>query len=97
MRHILLLLLLLSLNATAQIKPSPIVYPVPVFTDTARITKIRQLLPMLEQMYKDFAVSIHAPGMSYSIIVDGKVFAIGGTGFINLEKKLPATSQSAFR
>nr|AGU11771.1 Beta-lactamase [uncultured organism] len=93
----LLLLTLVASTAFAQLKPTPITYPAPVFADTARMTKIRRALPVLDRMCKEYATAIHAPGLVYGIMVDGQLLTAGGTGYTNLEQKTPATPQSAFR
>ncbi len=93
----LLLLLLFSLNAFAQLKSTSITYPEAVFTDTARMTKIRRALPVLDRMYKKYATAMHAPGFVYGVMVDGQLLASGGTGYANIDQKILATPQSAFR
>ncbi|OUJ74062.1 serine hydrolase domain-containing protein [Hymenobacter crusticola] len=92
-----LLLVLFSLRAFAQLKPAPITYSAPIFADTARMAKIRKALPVLERMYQEYATAVHAPGFVYGVMVDGQLLNAGGTGYTNLEQKAPATPQSAFR
>jgi len=98
MRIILFLFLSqFCLAVSAQSKPAVINYPLPTFTDTARLAKIRKAIPVLEQMCRDYAASIHAPGIAFGIVVDGQLLSSGGTGYINIDKKLPASARSDFR
>ncbi|MDQ6815578.1 MAG: beta-lactamase family protein, partial [Bacteroidota bacterium] len=92
-----LLLSILSLPINAQQKVSAIRYQPPVFTDADRTTNIRKALPVLDKIYKDYGASIHAPGSVYGLLVDGQLITSGGGGYLDLDKKTPATPQSAFR
>lgn len=39
----------------------------------------------------------HIPGIAYGIVVDDELVVASSTGFIDLEKKIPASTKSAFR
>jgi CubicO group peptidase (beta-lactamase class C family) len=72
-------------------------YKPPVFTDTDRMKKIESAFPIIEKLFKEHAERNHFPAMAYGIVVDGKLVFSGATGYTNVEKKIEATSRSAFR
>ena len=82
-----LLLISITLNAFAQSG----------FNDPGRLDRIKKSMPMIEKMVKDYQTSIKAPAISYGIVVDGHLILSGATGFINVERKTPAKTNSAFR
>ncbi|MDQ3278882.1 MAG: beta-lactamase family protein [Bacteroidota bacterium] len=88
-------LLLLSVQLFAQ--TSPVQYPTPVFTDPQRAEKVRRALPIIDKLYKDFAAQVHSPGLVYGVVVDGQLVGSGQTGYSQTDKKIPATTRSAFR
>ncbi len=72
-------------------------YLPPTFNDKDRFAKIQAILPEIDEMYKEYAEKNHFPGYAYGIIVDGQLAYSGGGGFIDLEKRTPATAKSMFR
>lgn len=68
-----------------------------VFTDPARLEKIKKTIPVIDSLYKATAVKNHFPGLAYGIVVDGKLIHTGNYGFTDIEKKIPVTSSSLFR
>ncbi len=72
-------------------------YLPPCFEDKERLIKIRAVLPEVERMYKECAEENHFPGYAYGILLDGQLVHSGSGGFIDLDKKIPATAQSMFR
>ena len=72
-------------------------YQPPIFTDSARIEKIRAALPALEAIFKNRAAEKHYPGFAFGIVVDGQLMHASGIGFTDVAKKIPATPQSHFR
>lgn len=72
-------------------------YQPPSFNDNERVAKIHAVLPEIDQMYKEYAEKNHFPGYAYGIIVDGQLIHSRADGFIDLDKKNPATDQSMFR
>ena len=68
-----------------------------VFTDAARMEKIKQALPVIDSIYKKYAEENHFPGMAFGIVVDGKLIYTGNHGYTDIEKKIPVTSSSLFR
>ena len=67
------------------------------FNDTSRLERIKNAMPVIEKIYKDFAIANHFPGYAYGIVVDGKLLYKGASGYANIEEKIPATTSSMFR
>lgn len=72
-------------------------YALPVFTDPARMDKIRQVLPAVEKAFKAYVEKNHIPGTVYGVVVDDKLVFSGQIGFTNLERKEPVRNTSLFR
>lgn len=72
-------------------------YLPPSFNDSERFAKLQAVFPEIDQMYKEYAEKNHFPGYAYGIMVDGQLVCSGAEGFIDLDKKIPATVQSMFR
>lgn len=68
-----------------------------VFTDTARLSKIRAVLPVLDSLYKKHAEDNHFPGISFGIMVDGELIYKNSYGYTDIAKKIPVSSSSMFR
>ena len=81
----------------AQKPAANIIYSQPVFTDAARLQKIEAALPMIDGLFKEYAVKNHYPGMAYGLVVDGKLIHTGYSGYTDIDKKVAVGSQSAFR
>lgn len=72
-------------------------YVPPYFDESDRLINIGAVLPEIDKIYKESAEKNHFPGYAYGIVVDGQLAYSGGGGFIDLNKKIPATPQSMFR
>jgi CubicO group peptidase (beta-lactamase class C family) len=90
MKKYLALFLFISTTAFAQYKPA-------TFNDPDRLKKIEATFPVIDSVYKRFALANNFPGMAYGIVVDGKLVYSVGLGYSNLDEKIPATSKTAFR
>jgi CubicO group peptidase (beta-lactamase class C family) len=67
------------------------------FNDPTRLERIQKAIPVIEKMYKDYALENNFPGYAYGIVVDGQLLYKGASGYANLEEKIPATTSSMFR
>jgi CubicO group peptidase (beta-lactamase class C family) len=94
MKNILLALLAFPLFAIAQ---NPDHFTPASFNDASRLERIKNAMPVVEKMYKDFAEANHVPGYAYGIVIDGQLAFKGAQGYANLEEKIPATTSSMFR
>lgn len=72
-------------------------YLPPKFVDSNRLEKVAKYFPLVESLYKDYAVKNHFPGYAFGIMLDGKLVYSGAGGFTDLEKQTPATTHSMFR
>ena len=72
-------------------------YEPAVFTDTDRLEKIKKLFPVIDSMYRKYAVANHFPGIAFGLVVDGKLLYSGNYGYTDIDKKIPVTSSSLFR
>jgi CubicO group peptidase (beta-lactamase class C family) len=68
-----------------------------VFTDAARMEKIKTAMPVIDSIYKKHAEENHFPAISFGIVVDGQLIYKNSYGYTDIEKKIPATSSSLFR
>lgn len=72
-------------------------YEPPVFTDQTRIEKIQKVLPAINKMYQDHARKNHFPGYVFGVVVDGRLIYVGQGGYLDIDRKTPASSHSLFR
>ncbi len=94
MKKIIIALMCLPLISIAQ---SPSQFTPASFNDASRLERIKNAMPVIEKMYKDFAVVNHFPGYAYGIVIDGQLLYKGAEGYANLEEKIPASTSSMFR
>ncbi|MFN8356349.1 MAG: serine hydrolase domain-containing protein [Spirosomataceae bacterium] len=84
-------------RAKVPVNPSNESYQAPRFTDPNRLSKIKAALPVVEQLYKEYATKNHFPGLAFGVVVDGQLISSGATGFSHVGKKIEASTQSQFR
>lgn len=72
-------------------------YLPPSFEDSDRLAKIQAVFHEIDMMYREYAEKNHFPGYAYGILLDGQLVHSGSGGFIDLDKKIPATPKSMFR
>lgn len=72
-------------------------YQAPVFTDHNRSEKLELFFPIVEKIYREYAEKNHFPGYAFGIVMDGKLVYSGSGGYIDINKKIPATTRSMFR
>ncbi len=72
-------------------------YTLAVFTDPARLQKIKMAFAVIDSLYKKHAEENHFPGISFGLVVDGQLVYKNSYGFTDVEKKIPASSSSLFR
>ena len=76
---------------------APLTYSPPIFTEPDRRQKIEALLPEIDQIFRDTAATRHVPGIVYGVLLDGQLIHARSLGFANLERKIPAASDTRFR
>ncbi|MAU16379.1 MAG: serine hydrolase [Muricauda sp.] len=72
-------------------------YKAPIFDPDDRIEKIKQIAPELQRSIEEHAKANHLPGVAFGIVVDNELVFTTATGYLNLEKKIPASPSAAFR
>ncbi|MFT7036330.1 MAG: CubicO group peptidase (beta-lactamase class C family) [Cyclobacteriaceae bacterium] len=72
-------------------------YKAPVFVNDNRIEQIKKISPELRNLIINHAEIKNIPGIAYGIVVDNELVVASATGFIDMDKKLAATTKSAFR
>ncbi|QHT67967.1 beta-lactamase family protein [Rhodocytophaga rosea] len=72
-------------------------YQPPVFTDNDRLSKIKEILPAIENIYKQYGEQKQFPGSAFGVVVDGKLIYTKGFGYADIPKKNPFTASSIFR
>ena len=69
----------------------------PIFIDQNRLKNIQQIIPKIDQIYKEYASKSNIPGYCYTIVVDGKLIHTQAGGYADVAKKIPATPRTVFR
>jgi CubicO group peptidase (beta-lactamase class C family) len=59
--------------------------------------KIVEAIPAIDQIFSDFRLDSHAPGLVYGIVADGRLVHVKGFGVQDLKAKRPVTADSLFR
>jgi CubicO group peptidase (beta-lactamase class C family) len=83
--------------ATLSLAQKPVTYCPPYFADTARLQKIKAILPLIDKIYTDYATKNHFPSIAYGIVVDGQLIHTNYTGLINIETNSKADKQAVYR
>ena len=63
----------------------------------ARMMKIEAALPLIDEVYSNYARQNHFPAFVYGLVVNGKLIHTGNTGYANISQKILADTKSAFR
>ncbi len=72
-------------------------YKEPVFRTDNRLEKIKGITPQMHALIEEHAKERHIPGVAYGIVVDTNLVVASATGMLDISKKLPAKTSSAFR
>jgi len=77
-------------QTTKQFKPA-------VFADENRKAKLQAAMPLVEDLYKEYATKHHFPAYAFAIVLDGELLYKKAAGWANIEDKIPANDQTMFR
>ena len=72
-------------------------YKPEAFTGPDRIRIVKEVIPDIDRVYKEFARDNHMPGLVYGVVVDDSLVCSGETGVLDLDTEQPATTASLFR
>jgi CubicO group peptidase (beta-lactamase class C family) len=67
------------------------------FSDTSRYEKLKPALRHIDKMFVDYARKNNFPAIAYGVVLDGRLIYSGANGYLDVQKKLPATTKSLFR
>lgn len=68
-----------------------------VFKHDNRVDKIKEIAPEIQKLIEDHSKAQNIPGIAYGIVVDNELVVSSATGYINLDKEIPAAPSSSFR
>lgn len=57
----------------------------------------KKMFAEVDEIFADFALDQHVPGLAYGIVANGELVYVRGVGVQNLESKRPVTSDTLFR
>lgn len=95
--HLLLCLAGLMTSASVLARSDSRPDATPEFTHPERLLAIEPSLSEVDKVFDDYFQTQHIPGLVYGVILDGKLIHARALGFCNLERKTPASRNTAFR
>jgi CubicO group peptidase (beta-lactamase class C family) len=66
-------------------------------TDVGRAALLAAAYSVLDKIYADYAARQHVPGLTYGLVVDGRLVHTGAVGYTDVAAQTPATPQVVFR
>lgn len=81
---------------TVRVEPSQPV-AVPVFEDLQSFERLLDAQPIIDSIYKNYAIQNHFPSIVYGVIANGKLIFSGGHGYANIENKITPTASTVYR
>jgi CubicO group peptidase (beta-lactamase class C family) len=66
-------------------------------TNADRSKNVEAAMPVIDELFKNYAQQNHFPSIVYGLVLDGKLVHTGNTGYSNLSEKITANSTSEFR
>jgi len=71
--------------------------PDPAWGTSARLQRLKDLLPRLDALYAEHAVSNHIPGHVWGLVVDGRLVHVRASGLASVEPARAVTPDTRFR
>jgi CubicO group peptidase (beta-lactamase class C family) len=72
-------------------------YSIPTFPDSAAFDRMKQFLPVVDKVFKDYAEKNHFPSIAYGVVVGDQLIYSGATGSTNIKNNTPASVKSLYR
>ena len=72
-------------------------YPVPQFSDPSRVSRLTDAARGAAAQLDEARTTLHAPGLSWGVVVDGAVVAAGGSGVAQIGDTTPVNEDTVFR
>jgi CubicO group peptidase (beta-lactamase class C family) len=71
--------------------------PIDPFMDPDRLRRIEAMFPVIREIYEAHAKKNNIPGLTFGIVVDGKLAYSGSFGYTDIDRKIPVSTASVFR
>ena len=72
-------------------------YPVPQFSDPSRVSRLTDAARSAAAQLDEARTTLHAPGLSWGVVVDGAVVAAGASGVAQIGGTTPVNEDTVFR
>jgi CubicO group peptidase (beta-lactamase class C family) len=72
-------------------------YPVPQFSDPSRVSRLTDAARGAAAQLDEARTTLHAPGLSWGVVVDSAVVAAGGSGVAQVGDTTPVNEDTVFR
>ena len=76
---------------------SPARPPAQAQADTARVARIRAVIPAVDSIFRRYAADAHIPGFAYGIILDGRLLHVGTGGLRDVGARASVDTGTVFR
>ena len=102
MRFLILLLLLVSCTQNSRKNPEDNTGSYPGDSlhssdDSARLAGLRKHIPLLQQLFRDYAQKNNIPGLSFAVVVGDSILTTGNFGYANISTQQPVSDSTQFR
>ena len=85
-----------SLLAQTPVSAAKIAQPIAT-ADVGQAALLAATYPVLDKIYAEYAARQHVPGLTYGLVVDGRLVHTGAVGYTDVAAKTPAAPQAVFR
>ncbi len=72
-------------------------YSIPHLADSATFANIQKTFPVIEKLYRDYAMKNHFPAISFGVIAGRQLVYSGSVGTSNISNNTAATTKTLFR
>ncbi len=72
-------------------------YKPATFADADRLAKMKPIFPIIDSIYKDYAIRNNIPGIAFGIVAGNEPVYSGAYGYSDVERKIPVTVSSVYR
>lgn len=102
MRFLILLLLIVSCTQNSHKNPEDNTSSSPGYSlysndDSARLATLLEHIPLLKQLFQDYAKKHNIPGLSFAVVVGDSMLTTGSFGYANISTQQPVTDSTQFR
>ena len=83
--------------AAQQAAPASTSAPPSQFPNADRVAKLTAALPEIDRLFQQFASRNRVPGISWGILIDGRLVHSGNAGYRDIASKAPVDADTVFR